>query len=208
MGEAIMDRIAKPARRALLLLAALAPLGGCALADIGGGPAPSLYVLTAPAVESTPGAPQSQVQLVVEERVPASGPSIDYASNPCVYVLEAGPENPPREPEPSDPSEQRAEPEEAKELLERIAAARNPHLQKDAGGNLLHKIAIPNCTAEEAVPLLPYKSGLRSEEVRWDRNERLLLFVKNEGRRFFGRCFRRCSVANLRQISSNFKPRF
>ena len=53
------------------------------------------------------------VQLVVEERVPASGPSIDYASNPCVYVLEAGPEKRPREPESSDPSEQRAEPEEA-----------------------------------------------------------------------------------------------
>ena len=66
MGEAVMALFARRARRALLLVM-LAPLGGCALADIGSGPAPSLYVLTAPAVETAPGTPQSPAQLVVEE---------------------------------------------------------------------------------------------------------------------------------------------
>ncbi|MDP1627068.1 ABC-type transport auxiliary lipoprotein family protein [Parvibaculum sp.] len=58
--------IGKLARFALLS-AAFAPLGACALADVASGPAPSLYVLTAPAVELPATARATQAQLVVEE---------------------------------------------------------------------------------------------------------------------------------------------
>src|SRR5690606_12674798 len=53
--------------RGAFAAAALAPLGACALADVGSGPAPSLYVLTAPAAEVASGSPPSPAQLVVEE---------------------------------------------------------------------------------------------------------------------------------------------
>lgn len=52
--------------RHALLAAIIAPLGACAIADIGSGPAPSLYTLKAPAVSAEAG-PQAGAQLVVEE---------------------------------------------------------------------------------------------------------------------------------------------
>lgn len=53
--------------RAVLVAAALAPLGACALADVASGPAPSLYVLRAPAPgETMQGGPVS-AQIVVED---------------------------------------------------------------------------------------------------------------------------------------------
>lgn len=52
--------------RHALLAAMIAPLGACAIADIGSGPAPSLYTLKAPAVSAEAG-PQAGAQLVVEE---------------------------------------------------------------------------------------------------------------------------------------------
>ncbi len=53
-------------KRLLLLAFAMLPLGACALADVASGPAPSLYVLTAPQVEAGAGA-SADAQLVVEE---------------------------------------------------------------------------------------------------------------------------------------------
>jgi len=52
--------------RHALLAAMIAPLGACAIADIGSGPAPSLYTLKAPVVSAEAG-PQAGAQLVVEE---------------------------------------------------------------------------------------------------------------------------------------------
>lgn len=52
--------------RHALLAAIIAPLGACAIADIGSGPAPSLYTLKAPVVSAEAG-PQAGAQLVVEE---------------------------------------------------------------------------------------------------------------------------------------------
>lgn len=52
--------------RHALLAAIIAPLGACAIADIGSGPAPSLYTLKAPAMSAEAG-PQAGAQLVVEE---------------------------------------------------------------------------------------------------------------------------------------------
>ena len=52
--------------RHALLAVVIAPLGACAIADIGSGPAPSFYTLKAPALSAEPG-PQAGGQLVVEE---------------------------------------------------------------------------------------------------------------------------------------------
>lgn len=65
-GRGMKATIGKLARFALLA-AGLAPLGACALADVASGPAPSLYVLTAPAAELPATAQVTQAQLVVEE---------------------------------------------------------------------------------------------------------------------------------------------
>lgn len=65
MGEAVMLRFGKMLRGAVLAAFVL-PLGGCALADLGSGPAPSLYTLRAPAVETVQAAPVA-AQLVVED---------------------------------------------------------------------------------------------------------------------------------------------
>lgn len=61
----VMGELKKWMRHALLAVA-LMPLGACALADIGGGPAPSLYTLKAPASVVEAG-PLASGQLVVEE---------------------------------------------------------------------------------------------------------------------------------------------
>lgn len=59
----VFARLARAALAAILL----APLGACALADVASGPAPSLYVLTAPSPD-LPGAPLgASVQLGVQE---------------------------------------------------------------------------------------------------------------------------------------------
>jgi cholesterol transport system auxiliary component len=52
--------------RHALLAVVIAPLGACAIADIGSGPAPSFYTLKAPAMSAEAG-PQAGGQLVVEE---------------------------------------------------------------------------------------------------------------------------------------------
>lgn len=65
MREIMMKTgLAKRLRLAALSLA-LAPLGACAITDIGSGPAPSLYLLTAPAPELS--APALDAQLSVQE---------------------------------------------------------------------------------------------------------------------------------------------
>ena len=65
MGETFMLRFGKTVRGAVLAVL-LSPLGACALADIGSGPAPSLYTLRAPTIEAAPAMPVA-AQIVVED---------------------------------------------------------------------------------------------------------------------------------------------
>mgnify|MGYP003678144117 CR=1 FL=1 len=58
--------IAGKIARGVLLAAALASLGGCALADVASGPPPSLYVLNAPAPDMPAALPIAASQIVVE----------------------------------------------------------------------------------------------------------------------------------------------
>lgn len=66
MRKDSMTCILSRTRRFLFAAFAALPLGACALADVASGPAPSLYVLTAPHVAVEGGRP-SGAQLVVEE---------------------------------------------------------------------------------------------------------------------------------------------
>lgn len=61
-----MIRTASRFRQLLAAALVALPLGACALADVASGPAPSLYVLTAPEAEAGAGGPVN-AQLVVEE---------------------------------------------------------------------------------------------------------------------------------------------
>lgn len=66
MPRMIAGKIAGKIARGVFLAAALASLGGCALADVASGPPPSLYVLNAPTPDMPAGVPGVSVQLVVE----------------------------------------------------------------------------------------------------------------------------------------------
>jgi cholesterol transport system auxiliary component len=66
MGKASMIRSGR-ILRGVLAAVVLAPLAACALADVAGGPAPSLYVLKAPAVDDALQGGPVPAQLVVED---------------------------------------------------------------------------------------------------------------------------------------------
>lgn len=70
-GKGMRDKVSKLARAALVAVA-LAPLGACALADVASGPAPSLYVLTAPSPDLTAVASEGRPLLVEEFSAPAA----------------------------------------------------------------------------------------------------------------------------------------
>lgn len=66
IGEASMIRLGR-FLRAVLAAALLAPLAACALADVASGPAPSLYVLKAPAADEALQGGPVLAQIVVED---------------------------------------------------------------------------------------------------------------------------------------------
>ena len=86
------DIMIRRAARFLLLASAALSLGACALADVASGPAPSLYVLTAPKVEAGAGR-SANAQLVVEEfSAPAAVDTarIVYKASPNELAYYAG----------------------------------------------------------------------------------------------------------------------
>lgn len=92
MRNGTMTRYTALFSRLLLLAFAALPLGACALADVASGPAPSLYVLTAPEADM-PGDGKAAAQLVVEEfAAPAAIDTsrIVYKSSPNSIAYYAG----------------------------------------------------------------------------------------------------------------------
>lgn len=92
MRNGTMTRLTALFSRLLLLVFTALPLSACALADVASGPAPSLYVLTAPEVDMPAGG-SAAAQLVVEEF--AAPAAIDtsrvvYKSSPNSIAYYAG----------------------------------------------------------------------------------------------------------------------
>lgn len=92
MRNGTMTRLTERLSRFLLLAFTALPLGACALADVASGPAPALYVLTAPEVDM-PGGANAAAQLVVEEfSAPAAIDTarVVYKSSPNSIAYYAG----------------------------------------------------------------------------------------------------------------------
>lgn len=92
MRNGTMTRYTAPFSRLLLLAFTALPLSACALADVASGPAPSLYVLTAPEV-GVPAGQTVPAQLVVEEfSAPAAIDTsrVVYKSSPNSIAYYAG----------------------------------------------------------------------------------------------------------------------
>ena len=92
MRNGTMTRLTERLLRLLLLAFTALPLSACALADVASGPAPSLYVLTAPEV-GVPAGQTVPAQLVVEEfSAPAAIDTsrVVYKSSPNSIAYYAG----------------------------------------------------------------------------------------------------------------------